>query len=57
MKKESPVKIREMLKIAKTMVNSGIGFVPVPYTTQLEKDNLVAYMKYQIDKLDGEHNE
>ena len=52
MEKESPVELRKMLEMVEAMKRGGIGFVAVPYTSQEEKNELLALCRTNLDKLE-----
>ena len=51
MERQSPVEARKILNKVNSMVHGGIGFIPVPFTSEEERIELVNLSIANLEKL------
>ena len=51
MNKTSPIELRESLKLSKELVSLGIGFVPIPYENEKQRQKLMSALDLWLQKL------
>lgn len=52
MDKISPIEMRKMLELVESMKQGGIGFVPIPYSSEKEKNALLIMLQNRVEKIE-----
>jgi len=51
MQRQSPVETRKVIELVNLMVLSGIGFIPVPFTSEDERITLAELSNANLEKM------
>ena len=51
MQRQSPVETRKIMEAVHTMVLAGVGFIPVPFTSEDERIELLNLSNANLEKL------